>query len=86
METTMWEMVKTRTINAVRKPPSHTEPVFLCRTRLITAVMGRMNSRPNSMMPASAVGKDIPTAASHSGEVVPGMYWIPRTPVENSLP
>lgn len=74
METTMWEMVKTRTINAVRKPPSHTEPVFLCRTRLITAVMGRMNSRPNSMMPASAVGKDIPTAASHSGEVVPGMY------------
>lgn len=38
------------------------------------------------MIPANAVGKDMPTAASHSGEVVPGMYWMPRTPVANSLP
>ena len=42
---TMWEMVKVRTMNAVRKPPSQTEPVFLAQIRLITAVMGRMNSK-----------------------------------------
>ena len=45
-----------------------------------------MNSREKSMMPARAVGKDMPTADSHWALVVPGMYWMPRTPVAKSLP
>ena len=74
IEVTICEIVNTSTINVIRKDPSHTLPVFLWQTRLITAEIGRINSNENNINPASAVGKDIPICDSQLAEVVPGIY------------